>query len=817
MCAWNGANAGYVRNRERQQPNTTRFRAPYRGVQRADSFSPLFCFFLGDVTQSPLQKEIKPESLRGNEALCRRPCLTTSHGTTEPRLSLSLFLSSEANPPLPSLSNLPGLQLRRTSLGVMSRKGGGRGAAAAYDLDDDYDYDDDYDDDAQQYVVSKPGSAKSGGRAGLAPRGGPVRGGPAVQRGRGAVFQDPSQTVVAPGDDDLIRSKLPSLREVAGPGTADSILIQALRDSNYDLDAAAMIIFTRTPSPEAKALPTQSPVPQPVAARPAKVLGALPSAAVKALPSGSPTSSTGPSPQISKPSSPTRASPAPAALVAAYTPAVADADGRLAMSVVFAGHVDHGKSTILGHLLVQLGHVSARDVQKLELQARQAGKASFHYAWLLDQSDEERRRGVTIDSAHHAFDTPKRRVTVLDAPGHRDFIPSMVSSATQADAAILVVSAIASELAAGLDNSTKEHVSILKTLGVSKVIIVVNKMDAVGYQQDTFIEAAASVVGLLRQFEFPDDAIACIVPVSGLAGVNLTQLELAPPSPSEFTAWYKKGAPLPRVGRAQDIPLPALQYGVSLLDAIDSCPVVDRLVQFPTRLVVSEVAKQVISGRLEAGVINVGDVLTTVPGNAKVTVRSIEIMKAGGGAGGAAGGSASGNRRVTGASAGDTVEIGTSSDVSVVTGGCVLCPVKQPCASTTLFEAHVHFFGELTHAVLPGTAFSMQAHSVHVQVIVDRMLSKLTADGRWINVARSLGPGSQGVIVLRTADNQPIALDEAERCRALGRFILRQNGLTVGGGLVKRAVVPQESTGGPGSATPPPSGGGAAAPPGAKP
>lgn len=197
---------------------------------------------------------------------------------------------------------------------------------------------------------------------------------------------------------------------------------------------------------------------------------------------------------------------------------------KLHLNLIIAGHVDAGKSTIIGHLLSLLGNVSQKIMHKNENEAKKAGKASFMYAWILDVTEEERKRGVTIDVGQYRFETEKRIVNVLDAPGHRDFIPNMITGATKADFALLVIDATSGEFESGFESGgqTQEHILLLRSLGVHQIVIVINKMDNVNYSQERFNDIVLKLKKFLKQVGFKEESIQT-VPCSGIHGDNLVK------------------------------------------------------------------------------------------------------------------------------------------------------------------------------------------------------------------------------------------------------------------------------------------------------
>src|SRR5882762_2224789 len=167
------------------------------------------------------------------------------------------------------------------------------------------------------------------------------------------------------------------------------------------------------------------------------------------------------------------------------------------LNIVFIGHVDHGKSTTVGRILLETGHIQPHIIEKFKQEATSKGKATFEFAWVMDALKEERERGVTIDVAHKKFDTEKYYFTIIDAPGHRDFVKNMITGASQADAAILTCSAIE-----GPQAQTKEHIFLAKTLGIDQLVVAVNKMDAVNFSEEKFKEACEAVKKLTKLIGF---------------------------------------------------------------------------------------------------------------------------------------------------------------------------------------------------------------------------------------------------------------------------------------------------------------------------
>src|SRR5437870_283148 len=198
------------------------------------------------------------------------------------------------------------------------------------------------------------------------------------------------------------------------------------------------------------------------------------------------------------------------------------------LNLVFIGHVDHGKSTTVGRILYDTGNIDPHELENLKKLAEQMGKATFEFAFVMDQVKEERERGLTIDVAHKRFDTDKYYFTIIDAPGHRDFVKNMITGTSQADAAVLVVGA-----AEGVQTQTKEHIFLARTLGVEQLIVAINKMDVSKppFAEARYNELKAELSTLLKGVGYKVDKVP-FIPISSYKGENIVKA-------SSKMAWYK--------------------------------------------------------------------------------------------------------------------------------------------------------------------------------------------------------------------------------------------------------------------------------------
>ncbi|KAI8865344.1 hypothetical protein GQ42DRAFT_6350, partial [Ramicandelaber brevisporus] len=285
------------------------------------------------------------------------------------------------------------------------------------------------------------------------------------------------------------------------------------------------------------------------------------------------------------------------------------------VNVVVIGHVDSGKSTTTGHLIYKCGGIDKRTIEKFEKEAAESGKGSFKYAWVMDKLKAERERGITIDIALWKFETPKYYVTVIDAPGHRDFIKNMITGTSQADCGILIIASGVGEFEAGIssDGQTREHALLAFTLGVRQLIVAVNKMDSHKYSEDRFNEIVKEVSSFIKKVGYDPKAVA-FVPISGWHGDNMIDESANMP-------WYKGWTKTTK----------AAEYkGKTLLDAIDAIEPPARPTDKPLRLPLQDVYKiggigTVPVGRVETGVIKAGMTVGFAPTSVTAEVRSVEM------------------------------------------------------------------------------------------------------------------------------------------------------------------------------------------------
>lgn len=431
---------------------------------------------------------------------------------------------------------------------------------------------------------------------------------------------------------------------------------------------------------------------------------------------------------------------------------------RLAMVVV--GHVDAGKSTLMGQVMVQLGQVSKRTVEKYQKQASELGKASFALAWVMDEDETERERGVTMDIATKLISTETHDFVILDAPGHADFVPSMITGAAAADVGIVVIAATIGEFEAGFDGGgqTREHIILARGLGVSQLIVAVNKLDTTDWSEQRFLEIRSKIEPFLLQCGFIAKRIQ-FVPISGLTGANVkSKLGV-----NKLYAWYK---------------------GSTLLEAMDEFQPAPRNVDKPLRIVVNDVYTEGNKGvtvrcRVVQGVVQVGDKVVALPIGDEALVSKIEH------------GVATTENRYKYAMAGDTTEIVLLGiDVArLATGNIISHPhLELRPRLERKVSARIMVMDHLSVPLIRGAQLLTHMHSIDVPTALSKLLSSVHPKKKnsQRDKPRVLTAGVSATVELTFTEK--IAVEAYTDCRALGRFVLRRGGETVAIGIVESVL-----------------------------
>ncbi|KAK9252777.1 hypothetical protein V1507DRAFT_420478 [Lipomyces tetrasporus] len=427
---------------------------------------------------------------------------------------------------------------------------------------------------------------------------------------------------------------------------------------------------------------------------------------------------------------------------------------KLHINFVVLGHVDAGKSTLMGRLLYDVGAIDARTIEKYKRDASNIGKGSFAFAWVLDQSAEERARGVTMDVAMNSFESSKVAFTILDAPGHKDFVPNMIAGASEADFAVLVIDSSPNAFEAGFTQSgqTKEHALLVRSLGVQRIIVAVNKLDNVNWSEFRFDEVKETLMPFLSAAGFSESQTS-FVPCSGLSGDNIVNRSIRPE-----LSWYKDR---------------------TLLEELESLTSVERDIGAPLQLSVTDVFKGGsssainITGRINAGNIQVGETVLAVPSNETAAVKSIAIA----------------DQPNNWAVAGDNVQIALSNiDIVHLRAGDILCASANPVRCAKTFSARIIAF-QLRIPLIKGSNVLIYrgrtteaARILRLVAVVDKNTGKITK-----NKPRHLISGQTAIVELEVIGNS-FPMETFKASKDLGRIVLRQDGNTVAAGIVEEIL-----------------------------
>jgi len=421
------------------------------------------------------------------------------------------------------------------------------------------------------------------------------------------------------------------------------------------------------------------------------------------------------------------------------------------MNLVVVGHVDNGKSTIVGHLLVDMGVIDQRTIDAFAKESEATGKGdTFKYAWVLDSIKDERERGITIDLAFQKFETSKYFYTLIDAPGHRDFIKNMITGASEADVAILVVSTKSGETEAATDpgGQAREHAFLSRTLGVGQMTVALNKMDDSSYSEARYKEVKETVEKMLKLVGYNTTKIN-FIPVSGWKGDNLVKK-------SENMPWYK---------------------GPTLSEALDMFDPPEKPTGKPLRIPIQDVytitgVGTVPVGRVETGVLRANEKVIVMPSGVTGEVKSIETH----------------HTQMESAEAGDNIGFNLRGvDKKSIHRGDVIGPVNNPPAVAKEFEAQIIVIHHPT-AMAPGYTPVLHAHTAQVAATLSEFIAKIDpkTGGATEDKPKFLKTGDAAIVRIRPV--RPLAIETFKEFPEIGRFALRDMGTTIAAGVVKAII-----------------------------
>jgi elongation factor 1-alpha len=420
------------------------------------------------------------------------------------------------------------------------------------------------------------------------------------------------------------------------------------------------------------------------------------------------------------------------------------------VSLVVIGHVDAGKSTTTGHLIYKCGGIDKRTIEKYEKEAAEMGKASFKYAWVLDNLKAERERGITIDIALWKFETPKFAYTVIDAPGHRDFIKNMITGTSQADVALVVIDSSEGGFEGGWssEGQTKEHILLANTLGVKQMIVALNKMDdkSVKYKEERYNDIMAEVQGFLKKVGYKPAKIP-FIPISGFEGDNMIDK-------SANTPWYK---------------------GPHLIDALDSVKPPKRETDKPLRLPLQDVYKiggigTVPVGRVETGTIKPGMTALFAPTGLTTEVKSVEMH----------------HESVPEAVPGDNIGFNCKNvSVKEIKRGYVCSDAKNdPAAGAKDFSAQIVIMshpGEIRNGYTP----VFDCHTAHIATKFEKITAKVDRRTNAVSEENPEKIKSGDAAIVTCVPTKPLVVENFADFAPLGRFAVRDMRKTVAVGVIK--------------------------------
>ncbi|XP_038067825.1 eukaryotic peptide chain release factor GTP-binding subunit ERF3A-like isoform X2 [Patiria miniata] len=422
------------------------------------------------------------------------------------------------------------------------------------------------------------------------------------------------------------------------------------------------------------------------------------------------------------------------------------------VNVIFIGHVDAGKSTIGGHIMYLTGQVDKRTLEKYEREAKEKNRESWYLSWALDTNLEEREKGKTVEVGRANFETEKKHFTILDAPGHRSFVPNMICGAAQADLAVLVISARKGEFETGFERGgqTREHAMLAKTAGVKHLVVLINKMDdpTVEWSEERYELCKTKLVPFLKKNGFNPKKDVFFIPVSGITGANLKE------KAGGVCPWYTGPAfipyidSLPSLGRKQDGPL--------------RMPITDRFKDMGT----------ILLGKIEGGKIKKGDSVLMMPN--KTNVEILQIL--------------SDEDDTTEAKAGENVKLKVRGiEEDDVSPGFVLCEINSPCHTCKVFDAQI-LIAEHKSIICAGYGAVLHIHTAVEEVQITTLIALVDKKTGKTIKQRPRFIKQEQIAIARFECAGVLCMETFSDFQQMGRFTLRDEGKTIGFGKVLKLV-----------------------------
>ena len=402
------------------------------------------------------------------------------------------------------------------------------------------------------------------------------------------------------------------------------------------------------------------------------------------------------------------------------------------MKIVIVGHIDHGKSTLIGRIFYDTDSLLEGKLGEIEQASKEMG-GKIEFAFVMDHLQEEREQGITIDTAHAFFKTPKREYVIIDAPGHKEFIKNMITGASQAEAAILLVDA-----EEGVQEQTKRHGYILGMLGLAQVIVAVNKMDLVGYSEERFNEVKKELEKFLSSINISP---SCIIPVSAMDGDNIA-------NKSNNLPWFS---------------------GPTIIEALDTFKLlaqpVEKSMRYPVQDVYGVGGKKIFVGRVEAGIVKQGQEVVLLPSNSKAKVKSVEEFLV----------------EPVQAEAGKSTGITLEKDLPADRGE-VVCDSSNLPETASEFNAYVFWISK--EGFREGDSITLKIATEEVPCTIaeiSRVIDSSTLEVISEN-ASELKPNEVGEVLIKTG--KPVVIESFNKTPALGRFVLVKGLEVSAGGII---------------------------------